>query len=73
MSEQRTESRYAKKVRAGNRIYGPTGFGPFSPITEEAIRRRIEDVKYWVARIRARSEDHARAVTLEDIAEAKAA
>ena len=47
-----TESKYAQKVRRGNRMYGPCGSGPYTASLHAAIEREIADTKYWVARIR---------------------
>jgi len=68
MTTTSTESKYAKKVRAGNRMYGPCRVGVYNQSSHEALMREIEDVKYWVGRIRAKRGPGADpAVTLEDI------
>ena len=72
MSEKtKGESEYAKKCRRGDRMYGPCRVGPY----DESLRREIEDVKYWVGRLRAQlGRDGANeAITLDMIRAAKEA
>jgi hypothetical protein len=68
MSRPDGESKYAQKVRRGDRMYGPCRVGVYNQTYMESIFREIEEVKYWVGRIRMkRGYGGEQAVTLEDI------
>ena len=59
------KSRYASKTI---RLYAPCRTGK-----EDLFKAgEIENIKHWVSRIRHRTNDHSRAVTLEDIENEKA-
>lgn len=75
MADKQGESKYAQKVRAGNRMYGPCGYGPYTPSSEEAVQRAIADTKFWVGRLRATLGRDAgnEPITLEMIRAAKEA